>query len=153
KEGALQSATLWVVPRVGTISPWSSKATELLQSCGFPVQRVERGMACVLSNPPKPGTSEWQLMLRALHDPMTQSVLTDLADATHLFLAGDPAPLISIKLGNDAQAALRAANQRLGLALSISEIDYLVARYAELGRDPSDAELMMFAQVNSEHCR
>ena len=91
--------------------------------------------------------------LRELHDPMTQSVLRDAAQAAGLFLHGAPAPLARVALGADPLAALDGANRALGLALSADEIEYLAERYAALGRDPTDAELMMFAQANSEHCR
>ncbi len=151
--GAPQTASLWVVPRLGTLSPWSSKATDILQGCGFPVQRVERGMACELSAVIAPNSAEWDILLRALHDPMTQSVITDLASAQNLFLAGKPGALEHVALGSSPLNALKHANQNLGLALSADEIGYLADRYQELGRDPSDAELMMFAQANSEHCR
>ena len=150
---APKEATLWIVPRLGTISPWSSKATDILHGCGFPVQRVERGMACVLDRTPAPSSESWTRMLAVLHDPMTQSVLDSLSQADALFKAGAPAPLARVTLGADAKAALDEANRRLGLALAADEMDYLAERYAELGRDPSDAELMMFAQANSEHCR
>ncbi|GMV28355.1 MAG: phosphoribosylformylglycinamidine synthase [Rhodanobacteraceae bacterium] len=150
---AVRPASLWVVPRLGTISPWSSKATDILQGCGFAVERVERGIAFEVSNLPAAGSVAWTALAGALHDPMTQSMLTSLADAERLFLAGAPGDLGRVALGADPHGALGAANVRLGLALAPDEIDYLAARYAELGRDPSDAELMMFAQANSEHCR
>jgi len=147
------TAQLWVVPRLGTISPWSTKATDILHGCGFPVQRVEHGMAFAISGAPAADTSDWDRLAGALHDPMTQSVLASLAQADALFQMGAPAPLQRVALAGDATAALNEANRRLGLALAPDEIEYLVARYAELRRDPSDAELMMFAQANSEHCR
>ena len=151
--GAAKPAKLWVVPRLGTISPWSTKATDILHGCGFPVQRVEHGTAFAIDGGPPSGTSDWDRLAGALHDPMTQSVLASLDQADGLFQAGAPAPLQRVALSGDAQAALNEANRRLGLALAPDEIEYLAARYAELGRDPSDAELMMFAQANSEHCR
>jgi phosphoribosylformylglycinamidine synthase len=150
---APKPATLWVVPRLGTISPWSSKATDILHGCGFPVQRVEHGTAFAIDNAPAVDSSDWDRLARALHDPMTQSVLSALSQVDALLLVGAPAPLQRIALAGDAHAALDEANRRLGLALAADEIEYLVQRYAELGRDPSDAELMMFAQANSEHCR
>ncbi len=153
RSDAARPASLWVVPRLGTISPWSSKATDILRDCGFAVDRVERAVAFEVNPLPAAGSAAWNGLLAVLHDPMIQSVLTTLADAQQLFLAGSPGPLGRIALGADAAAALAEANRRLGLALAPDEIDYLVARYAELGRDPSDAELMMFAQANSEHCR
>ncbi|TDR48784.1 phosphoribosylformylglycinamidine synthase [Tahibacter aquaticus] len=148
-----RSALLWIVPRLGTISPWSSKATDILRGCGFAVERVERAVAFDLVNEPASGAPSWQPLLQILHDPMTQDVIWHLDQAQGLFLAGAPGALGIVALGDDPAEALRQANQRLGLALAADEIDYLVARYAELGRDPSDAELMMFAQANSEHCR
>ena len=151
--GEAKHASLWVVPRLGTISPWSSKATEILRGCGLAVQRVERGVAFAIDKPPMAGSTHWQKLAQALHDPMTQSVLATLAEADALFRAGSPAPLEYIVLGADPATALGAANIRLGLALAVDEIDYLAARYAELERDPTDVELMMFAQANSEHCR
>jgi phosphoribosylformylglycinamidine synthase len=151
--GAARTATLWVVPRLGTRSPWSSKATDILVGCGFPVRRIERGIAFELDDAPPRDGDAWRRLLLALHDPMTQSVIETLADAVHVFDGGRPAPLARIALGADAAAALDAANARLGLALAADEIAYLADCYRELGRDPSDAELMMFAQANSEHCR
>lgn len=150
---ASDDAALWVVPRLGTISPWSSKATEILHACTLPVQRVEHGLAYTLEGAPQPLSAAWKAMLAVLHDAMTQSVLTSPATAQQLFEPGPPAPLEIIALGDDPQATLMQANQRLGLALADDEIDYLVEQYVALGRSPSDAELMMFAQANSEHCR
>ncbi|MFI4970077.1 MAG: phosphoribosylformylglycinamidine synthase, partial [Lysobacterales bacterium] len=151
--GIARPATAWVLPRLGTRSPWSSKATDILVDCGFPVRRIERGTAFDLDRMPATGSDAWSRVARVLHDPMTQSVIGSLDAAVHLFDAGAPAPLDRIALGSDANAALEQANARLGLALAADEIAYLAERYAELGRDPSDAELMMFAQANSEHCR
>ena len=151
--GAPKDASLWVVPRLGTISPWSSKATDILHGCGFPVRRVEHGSAYSIESAPATDTPAWQKLADLLHDRMTQSVLTNLRQADGLFRDGAAAPLQRIVLGTDPAAALDAANRRLGLALAGDEIEYLAERYRELGRDPSDAELMMFAQANSEHCR
>ncbi|HSM99973.1 MAG TPA: phosphoribosylformylglycinamidine synthase [Rudaea sp.] len=151
--GEPKAATLWAVPRLGTISPWSSKATDILRGCGFAVARVERGIAFAVDRAPSTGSADFDRLARALHDPMTQSVLTSLAGADALVRAGQPGPLQRTALGADPITALGEANRRLGLALAPDEIEYLAARYAELRRDPSDAELMMFAQANSEHCR
>ena len=143
-DGALSR---YVVPRLGTRSPWSSKATELLRGAGLPVARVERGMRLDLAGwPQDPATAA--AVARLLHDPMTQSLLESREGAQALFAAPPRRPLERIAL-----AELEAANRRLGLALADDEIEYLRARYGELGRDPSDVELMMFAQANSEHCR
>lgn len=134
----------FVVPRLGTLSPWASKATELLSGAGVKLRRVERGMRVDLEG--------WQdhsvALARALHDPMTQSLLVEREQAQALFSAPARGELERIPLGE-----LQAANARLGLALADDEIEYLRQRYGELGRDPSDVELMMFAQANSEHCR
>jgi phosphoribosylformylglycinamidine synthase len=151
--GSAKTASLWVAPRLGTISPWSSKATDILHGCGFPVQRVERALAYVVEGAPPMDGDDWPQLVAALHDPMTQSVLTSLQQADGLFSAGPAAPLGRIHMGANATEALSDANQRLGLALAADEIAYLAERYRELDRDPSDAELMMFAQANSEHCR
>ncbi|MGN2248006.1 phosphoribosylformylglycinamidine synthase [Frateuria sp. GZRR35] len=153
KDATAESATLWTVPRLGTISPWSSKATDILHGAGFDVRRVERGVAWQVAGLPAAGTPDYVAVLTVLHDPMTESVLTDLAQAQGLFLAGTPGDLVHVELGGAPREALAAANARLGLALADDEIDYLAERYAELGRDPTDAELFMFAQANSEHCR
>ena len=152
-EAAPKPATLWIVPRVGTISPWSSKATDILRDCGLPISRVERALALVLERSPQPDSAAWQSLVSVLHDPMTESVLTARSDLERLFDVGAALPLDRIDLGDDAPAALAAANRRLGLALAADEIAYLAENYAALGRDPTDAELMMFAQANSEHCR
>ena len=153
KDSAVETASLWVVPRLGTISPWSSKATDILHGAGFPVRRVERGVAYQIAGLPEPGAPEYDAMMAVLCDAMTQSVLHRIDEAKGLFLAGKPGDLVHIPLGADPRAALAKANAELGLALAEDEIEYLAERYAELGRDPTDAELFMFAQANSEHCR
>ena len=137
----------YVAPRLGTISPWASKATELLRGAGQPVLRVERGMRIDLVGfPDDAGTRA--ALAKALHDPMTQSLLADPGEAAALFSVPARGALEVVPL-----ADLEAANARLGLALADDEIAYLCERYAALGRDPHDVELMMFAQANSEHCR
>ncbi|HEY8586213.1 MAG TPA: phosphoribosylformylglycinamidine synthase [Rhodanobacter sp.] len=153
KDSAPEDATLWAVPRLGTISPWSSKATDILRGAGFDVRRVERGVAWRVVGLPADDAPEHASVVAELHDAMTQSVLTRLDDAQGLFLAGTPGDLIHVALGTNSREALAEANGRLGLALADDEIEYLADRYAELGRDPTDAELFMFAQANSEHCR
>ncbi len=135
----------YVVPRLGTISPWASKATEILRGAGLPVRRVERGQRLVLAGVTPQDADR---LAPALHDPMTQSLLATLDAADALFQPPPAGALAHIPL-----AALDAANSTLGLALSDEEIAYLRDRYGALGRDPTDAELMMFAQANSEHCR
>ncbi len=139
---------LFVLPRLGTISPWASKATEIVRGVGLPVGRVERGWRFRVAPLPAAGSNARRALVDALHDRMTQSVLDNLVEATSMFAQHAPAPLQRID-----PAELDRANRELGLALSVDEIDYLQVRYAELARAPSDAELMMFAQANSEHCR
>ncbi|HJU25958.1 MAG TPA: phosphoribosylformylglycinamidine synthase, partial [Rhodanobacteraceae bacterium] len=146
-------ASLWVVPRFGTLSPWSSKATDIVHHVGIQVARVERGTAFLIERLPDPDDPAFAAVVAALHDPMTQSVLRDLAHAARVFGSGEPEPLRTVDLGTDARAALLQANGELGLALSGDEIEYLATHYAKLGRAPTDAELVMFAQANSEHCR
>ena len=137
----------FVTPRLGTLSPWASKATELLRGAGLDVARVERGTRYTLSHwPGDAGTAK--AVAAVLHDPMTQSLLATRDDARALFDAHAPGALE--RIGTDA---LEAANARLGLALAEDEIAYLRERYDALGHDAADVELMMFAQANSEHCR
>src|SRR5690242_8799501 len=128
RDTAPEPATLWTVPRLGTISPWSSKATDILHGAGFDVRRVERGIAWQVAGLPDPGAPDHAAIMGVLHDAMTQSVLARLDDAQGLFLAGTPGDLVHVALGADPQAALAAANRRLGLALAEDEIEYLVER-------------------------
>ncbi|MEC7242558.1 MAG: phosphoribosylformylglycinamidine synthase [Myxococcota bacterium] len=138
-----------VVPRVGTLSPWSSKATEIAAICGLSsVRRLERGVAVWVD-----GLENRDALLEVLCDPMTQSVLSKLQDAQQLFVQGEPSPVRHIDLGSNPVASLDAANRALGLALSSDEVEYLAENYAALGRNPTDVELLMFSQANSEHCR
>ena len=142
---------LLVVPRAGTISPWSSKATDIAHNCGLStVRRLERGTLYRLY-----GVSADQrpLLAARLHDRMTQSVMDTLDAASVLFAHSSPKPMVSVPVLQGGRAALTSANRELGLALADDEIDYLVTAFSELGRDPNDVELMMFAQANSEHCR
>src|SRR5579871_1860699 len=145
--------SLWVVPRPGTISPWSSKATDILQVCGLSaVRRVERGIGYRLELGDAAALEHWRELGAALHDRMTESVLRDPQQAALLFEAQAPAALRRVSLAG-GRAALEQANRSMGLALTGEEIDYLLSIFRSLGRDPSDVELMMFAQANSEHCR
>ncbi len=146
-ERAAGAISRYVVPRLGTLSPWSSKATELVRGAGLPIQRVERGTRIDLSGWPT-DPAQQAALAKLLHDPMTQSLLDDISQAQALFNNVGRGSLERIALDD-----LEGANKRLGLALADDEIDYLRQRYSELGRDPSDVELMMFAQANSEHCR
>jgi phosphoribosylformylglycinamidine synthase len=144
---------IYVVPRPGTISPWSSKATDIALACDLNVERIERGVCYGLQLRGKVSDADLQEIGKILFDRMTEALLHNGEDAYALFESHEPAPLTSVELGEDGRAALAAANTELGLALSEQEIDYLVDSYAGLGRDATDAELMMFAQANSEHCR
>ncbi|ATE73339.1 phosphoribosylformylglycinamidine synthase [Lysobacter capsici] len=142
-----ESISRYVTPRLGTLSPWASKATELLRGAGQPVKRVERGTRYDLSGWPSDAATQGALA-KVLHDPMTQSLLDTSDDAAALFSVPERGELERIALDE-----LESANTRLGLALADDEIGYLRERYTALGRMPSDVELMMFAQANSEHCR
>ncbi|MFD0739087.1 phosphoribosylformylglycinamidine synthase [Lysobacter koreensis] len=144
---AAGAVSRYVTPRLGTLSPWASKATELLHGAALPVKRVERGTRYDLAGWPTDAATQGALA-KVLHDPMTQSLLDARDDAAALFAVPARGELERIPL-----AELEAANARLGLALADDEIAYLRERYAALGREPADVELMMFAQANSEHCR
>jgi len=146
-------ARLVVVPRPGTISPWSSKATDIAHVCGLEaVRRIERGIAYDLTlTTPLDGALRVSAAA-VLHDRMTEAVLATLESAEVLFASEAARVLNTISL-EGGPAALIDANTRLGLALSADEIDYLYKTFTSLGRAPSDVELMMFAQANSEHCR
>jgi len=146
-------STLWVVPRTGTISPWSSKASEIAERCGLAaVKRIERGIAYHFAAATALTAGEQQQLAALLHDRMTQQVVDDAA-ALELFAAHEPKPLQTVAIIEQGREALRQANSELGLALSADEIDYLTDSFSQLGRNPTDVELMMFAQANSEHCR
>ncbi|MEZ4441415.1 MAG: phosphoribosylformylglycinamidine synthase [Polyangiaceae bacterium] len=147
---AVEGTSRWVIPRIGTISPWASKATDIAHICGLTeLRRIERGIAWTIG-----GEVTNEAALRAaIHDRMTQVVLTDVEGAAALFHHAEPRPLSTAPLAAEGRRAIEEADTRMGLALAGDEIDYLVAAYAELGRDPTDVELMMFAQANSEHCR
>lgn len=145
---------LLVVPRLGTISPWSSKATDIVRGAGFEqVRRVERGIAYYIGGEAELSEIALEKMAAELADRMTEAVLFDFKDAELLFREEQPRPLRFVPVGAEGRAALVRANTEYGLALAEDEIDYLFAAYSKLGRDPTDAELMMFAQANSEHCR
>ena len=144
---------LLVVPRLGTQSPWSTKATDIAHRCGLvPINRIERGT--LFHFPPDVVEDRMITTIKPLvHDRMTQTVLDDLEAAKALFEHHPARPLASTDLSRDALQALEQANSDLGLALSTAEIEYLISAYKKLDRNPTDAELMMFAQANSEHCR
>ncbi len=151
---------LLVTPRLGTISPWSSKATDIAHNCGFAgVKRIERGVAYHvelsrgIAGAAKLDEAALAALLPLIHDRMTESVLAGPDEVEALFAHVAPQPLRSVDLLGGGRDALAAANGKWGLALSEDEIDYLVEAFGRLGRNPTDVELMMFAQANSEHCR
>ncbi|MCX7891417.1 MAG: phosphoribosylformylglycinamidine synthase [Burkholderiales bacterium] len=148
---AAATHTVVVTPRLGTISPWSSKATEIARQCGLAsVLRIERGTLYRLAAPEATAVAR---SLPLLHDRMTEAVLTSLDEADALFRHFAPRPLATVDLVGRGRAALEEANLAMGLALSADEIDYLAEHFTGLGRNPTDVELTMFAQANSEHCR
>jgi phosphoribosylformylglycinamidine synthase len=158
EESEKQIYTLWVVPRLGTISPWSSKATEIAERCGLSaVKRLERGVRYVLVSSAAIDESLQQQIAALLHDRMTQQVAFEavISDTLplDLFVEHEPQPLQTVSIIEQGRDALVQANTQLGLALSADEIDYLTDSFTKLGRNPTDVELMMFAQANSEHCR
>ena len=155
---------LTVVPRLGTISPWASKATDIAHNAGLTnVRRIERGIeyglvmkSGVLGSPlgaKNLSDVTWQQASALMHDRMTESVFKGAFDGVALFNDLVSQPLQTIAVLADGKSALEKANVALGLALSDDEVDYLLDAYLTLNRDPTDVELMMFAQANSEHCR
>ncbi|WP_350431403.1 phosphoribosylformylglycinamidine synthase [Shewanella sp. H8] len=150
---APQGTLLFVTPRPGTISPWSSKATDIAHNCGLSkVKRLERGIAYYVEAPVL--TAEQQKQLNGLlHDRMVEVMLPAFEAAEVLFAHTEPAKFSSVNILAEGRRALEVANVKLGLALADDEIDYLVENFVRLKRNPNDIELMMFAQANSEHCR
>ncbi len=153
-------ALIVVMPRLGTVSPWASKATDIAHNCGLAVQRIERvteyrlGLKRGLLGAGKAlAADELAACAALLHDRMTESVLLARADTAHLFDEQPGKPMEHVDVLGRGKAALEAANTDFGLALSDDEIDYLIAAFTGLKRNPTDVELMMFAQANSEHCR
>ena len=147
---------LLVTPRSGTVSPWSSKATDIAHVCGLgPITRLERGTLYFVEAATSLSPGELRSAAALLHDRMTESVWLGEQCETQFgaVSSGSPRPLRVVHLGSDGRQALLRANAQWGLALSVDEIDYLVDAFDTLGRDPTDVELMMFAQANSEHCR
>ncbi|SNR75984.1 phosphoribosylformylglycinamidine synthase [Methylobacillus rhizosphaerae] len=155
-EEILAGELFLVIPRPGTISPWASRATDIARHCGIEaIQRLERGVAYYAGTADgSPLTEAEKAALRPLiHDRMTEAVFANLDDAQKLYHTAEPAPLSSVDILAGGKAALDAANSDMGLALSPDEVDYLVENFQRIGRNPTDVELMMFAQANSEHCR
>ncbi|WP_299446258.1 phosphoribosylformylglycinamidine synthase [uncultured Phycicoccus sp.] len=150
---APHEAVVVVAPRLGTLSPWASKATDIAHSCGVDVRRVERvtEYRIELSEPLTP--EQWVAAAEALHDRMTESALPSRADAAALFEEREAEPVAHVDVLGRGRAALEEADRDFGLALSDDEVDYLAEAFTGLGRNPTDVELMMFAQANSEHCR
>ncbi|MDP1557365.1 MAG: phosphoribosylformylglycinamidine synthase [Nitrosomonas sp.] len=143
-----------VLPRPGTISPWSSKATDISQHCGLEaVKRLERGIAFYIQTDGMLTAETKRQLLALIHDRMTEAVFDSFDAAEKLFRHFEPAPLNTVNILTGGLAALQKANNDMGLALSADEIDYLVSNFTRMGRNPTDVELMMFAQANSEHCR
>ncbi|NLN57673.1 MAG: phosphoribosylformylglycinamidine synthase [Gammaproteobacteria bacterium] len=149
RQAASDEVQILVTPRVGTISPWSSKATDIFANCNTPVHRLERGVLFTL----KGISTVSNEVKQVLHDRMTESVFNHIDDAAALFTETEPKPLNSIDILGEGKSALVKANSEFGFALSDEEIDYLTEAFIKLGRNPHDIELMMFAQANSEHCR
>ena len=157
---ALDGAALCVVaPRLGTVSPWASKASDIARNCGFAVARIERvvayriGLRSSLFSKPTLGPAQWAAAAALLHDRMTESALASVDAAHALFTPLQAAPMEHVEVLGGGRAALEQANSRFGLALADDEMDYLVNAFTGLQRNPTDVELMMFAQANSEHCR
>ncbi|EIJ43039.1 phosphoribosylformylglycinamidine synthase, single chain form [Beggiatoa alba B18LD] len=145
---------LIVIPRIGTISPWSSKATEIMTICGLnSIKRIEHGTIWTVTASTPLDNAELEQLMPLLHDRMTETVVLNLADAEQLFNTAEPRQLRVIPVLSEGRNALVTANKARGLALSEDEIDYLCENFIALKRNPTDVELMMFAQANSEHCR
>ena len=157
--GPTDGPLIVVSPRLGTVSPWASKATDIAHNCGLAVHRIERLVEYRLAL--KNGllsktvltTEKLEQVAALLHDRMTESAMLERALALGLFSALQAAPMDHVDVLGGGKGALDAANKDWGLALAADEIDYLVNAFTNLGRNPTDVELMMFAQANSEHCR
>jgi phosphoribosylformylglycinamidine synthase len=158
--GPGEGVPLIVTPRLGTVSPWASKATDIARNCGLAVHRVERiteyrltFKSGLLGGTPELSPAQLQQVAALLHDRMTESVVASRAEAERLFTELQAEPMAFVDVLQGGRAALEAANKAWGLALADDEIDYLVSAFQGLQRNPTDVELMMFAQANSEHCR
>lgn len=141
-----------VAPRFGTISPWASKATDIFNNCGVGIRRVERVVVYTLTGNNLPSRLP-TVAENILYDRMTQSLVYELSEVSALFVDGEPVHLSLVDVIGRGKEALVAANAEYGFALSDEDVDYLVDNFTKLGRNPTDVELMMFAQANSEHCR
>ncbi|MGV8848850.1 MAG: phosphoribosylformylglycinamidine synthase [Propionibacteriaceae bacterium] len=147
------TAVVVVAPRLGTLSPWASKATDIAHSCGVAVRRVERVVEYTIASTDALSPAEQDACADLLHDRMTESALPSVADSASLFTEREAEPMAHVDVLDRGRTSLEEANVAFGLALSDDEIDYLVASFTTLKRNPTDVELMMFAQANSEHCR
>lgn len=147
-------SVFFVIPRIGTISPWASKATNIARNCGLDnVHRIERGTAFTVRCEGAMTEEVRNAVIAAIHDPMTETVRTSLDATAELFVEQAPSPLSVVPIISEGKHALHRANIDMGLAMAADEIDYLYEYYVRIRRDPTDVELMMFAQANSEHCR
>ncbi|MDP7608684.1 MAG: phosphoribosylformylglycinamidine synthase, partial [Candidatus Marinimicrobia bacterium] len=152
--GSDEGEKIIVIPRIGTISPWSSKATDIALLCGLSsIQRLERGVIYTISYKNGAQRKDLSCLSEPLHDRMTQTMIFNEKDANVLFQVQKPKELSSIPVLSEGLVALERANAELGLALSKQEMEYLIGNFEKINRDPTDVELMMFGQVNSEHCR
>ena len=151
--GVNEGSKIFILPRFGTTSPWSSKASDIAKVCGLTsIEKIERGVAFTFALNDKdlmPNSEAIEL----LYDRMTEVAITDLGQAKEIFSSLKPKPFSEIDILSDGKKALESANIELGLALNDDEIEYLLDQFTKLYRNPTDAELMMFAQANSEHCR
>ncbi|MBP9063304.1 MAG: phosphoribosylformylglycinamidine synthase, partial [Aquabacterium sp.] len=163
-EGPADGDLIVVAPRLGTVSPWASKATDIAHNCGLPVRRVERVteyrltvkagvIGTLMGNAKSLSPQDLQACAALLHDRMTESVMASREEAGHLFDEKQGAPMAHVDVLGQGRKALEEANVTFGLALSDDEIEYLVTAFTGLKRNPTDVELTMFAQANSEHCR
>ncbi len=157
--GPAEGPLLVVTPRLGTVSPWASKATDIGHNCGLAVRRIERiteyrlTLKSGLLGKPTLSDTQRAAVGDLLHDRMTETLLFDRGAAAQLFTALEAAPMARVDVLGGGRGALESANRSFGLALAVDEIDYLLDAFTRLGRNPTDVELMMFAQANSEHCR
>ena len=158
--GGSEGLLLVVTPRLGTVSPWASKATDIAHNCGLAIRRIERAVeyrvrmaSGWLGGQAALEPAQLEAVASLLHDRMTESIVPSLAEAERLFTALQAQPMEHVDVLGGGRTALEEANRRFGLALAEDEIEYLVQAFTGLGRNPTDVELMMFAQANSEHCR
>ena len=151
--GTDEGFKVFTLPRFGTTSPWSSKATDIAKVCGLTsIEKIERGVVFTLALKDKDSAPNKEA-IEMLYDRMTEVVITDLKQAKEIFSSLEPQPFLDVDILSDGKKSLETANIELGLALNNDEIDYLLEQFTKLNRNPTDAELMMFAQANSEHCR